>query len=209
MIYSAFRIFVPICLLLNLADPTYADERQRRMIEVTPWAGYVGGGSFKDKITGQDLDLDDGNSFGLNVNIAASHNTTYEIDYARQQTSTATPGLPDFDITIDKLEIGGTYELDSGSTRPYAAATAGVTRYDPDDASFGDDTYFSFSLGGGWKFLTDRRFGVTVDARWFGTFVDEDSDVFCLSAGGLTCLIQTDASVVSQFRVSVGLSARF
>ena len=59
------------------------------------------------------------------------------------------------------------------------------------------------------KFFADRRLGMTVDARWTGTFIDEETDVFCLSDGGLTCLIQADAGLTSQFRVFIELNGRF
>lgn len=198
------------CIALLASVQTHAElAGGRPLIELTPWAGFVTGGDFRDKFTNQQLDLDDSDAVGLNLNISASHNTSWEVDYARQHTKTATPEIPAIDVTIEKFEIGGTYEFRSDSTRPYAAMTVGASRFDPKSADFRDDTYFSFSLGGGWKFFTDRRVGVTVDARWFGTVVDEDTDVFCLSADGLVCLIQTDAGLVSQFRVSVGVNVRF
>ena len=177
--------------------------------ELSPLLGYVTGGTFDDEVTGQQLDLDDSSAAGLQLNIRADGQSSYEVHYARQATRTSGPAVPSLEVTIEKLEIGGSYETSAGPTRPFVAATLGATRFRPDDSTFNDDTYVSFSLGGGVKFFTDRPFGIAIDARWAGAFIDEDTDVFCLSAGGLTCLIQTDAGLASQFRVFVGLNARF
>jgi hypothetical protein len=180
-----------------------------RRFELSPLLGYVIGGTFDDENTRQQLDLDDSQAHGLQLNIRADPQSTYEIQYAKQATRTKAPGLPSLDVVIEKLEIGGTYEVSEEPTRPFVALTLGASRFKPDDSAFNDDTYFSFSLGGGVKFFMDRPFGITVDARWAGAFVNEDTDVFCLSAGGLTCLIQADAGLTSQFRVLVGFNARF
>ncbi|MDH3304357.1 MAG: outer membrane beta-barrel protein [Gammaproteobacteria bacterium] len=180
-----------------------------RRFELSPLLGYVIGGTFEDESTRQHLDLDDSQAHGLQLNIRADPQSTYEIRYAKQATRTNAPGLPSLEVVIEKLEIGGTYEVSEEPTRPFVALTLGASRFKPDDSAFNDDTYFSFSLGGGVKFFMDQPFGITVDARWAGAFVNEDTDVFCLSAGGLTCLIQADAGLTSQFRVLVGFNARF
>lgn len=177
--------------------------------EITPLFGYVFGGTFEDKNSSQELELGDSPALGLKLNIRADYETTWEVLYAKQDSETETPGLPSIDVTIERLEVGGTYEMSSAPTRPYAAATLGVSRFDPKNSAYNDDTYFSFSLGGGVKFFSDRPVGIAVDARWLGAFIDEDTDVFCLSSGGLTCLIQTDAGLTSQFRVFLGINARF
>lgn len=195
-------------VLCSLAAQATADDVQRR-VEITPLLGYVAGGTFEDKLTNQELDLDDSSAFGLKLNIRDDNQTTWEFQYAKQETQTVTPTQTVIDVTVEKFELGGTYEVNSEPTRPYVAATVGVSRFEPQDNTLKDDTYFSFSLGGGVQFFADRPLGVSVDARWVAAVIDEDSDVFCLSSGGLTCVIQTDAGLASQFRVFVGLNARF
>ena len=163
----------------------------------------------EDKFTSQELELDDSQAVGLQLNFRADNETTLEFQYVKQDSQTTTPGLPSLDVSIEKLELGGTYEVSSEPTRPYAVATLGVSHFEPKNSAFNDDTYFSFSLGGGLKFFADRRVGITVDARWIGAFIDEETDVFCLSDGGLTCVIQADAGLTSQFRILIGLNSRF
>lgn len=201
-------VFATSAALCLLAVDAVADGEQRRF-EVTPLLGYITGGSFSDELTNQELDLDDGSAVGLQLNFRKDNQRTWELHYLRQESRTATAALPSIDVTIDKFEFGGTYETNQEPTRPYAAATLGVTHFEPQDSAFRDDTYFSFSIGGGVKFFADRQFGITIDVRWIGAVIDEDTDVFCLSANGLTCLIQTEAGLLSQFRVLAGFNARF
>lgn len=171
--------------------------------------GYVTGGTFEDELTSQELKLDDSEAIGLQLNIRADNQSTWEIQYARQKAKATTTGLPPIDVTIEKFEFGGTYEINPEPTRPYAAATIGVSRFKPEGSTFRDDTFFSFSIGGGIKFFADRQMGLTIDARWVAAVIDEDTDIFCLSADGLTCLIQTEAGLASQFRVFAGFNVRF
>ncbi len=203
-----FRVLGLAVALCSWAVPANSQDSGRRF-ELSPLLGYVTGGAFEDENTRQQLDLDDSQAHGLQLNIRADPQSTYEIQYAKQATRTKAPGLPSLDVIIEKLEIGGTYEASEEPTRPFVALTLGASRFKPDDSAFNDDTYFSFSLGGGVKFFMDQPLGITIDARWVGAFVDEDTKVFCLSAGGLTCLIEADAGLTSQFRVFVGFNARF
>lgn len=190
------------------ATPAIGDETQWRF-EVTPQIGFVAGGKLTDEFTNQELELRDSNVTGIQVNVRADPRTTWEIDYARQKTHTATPGMPSIDVIIEKVEVGGTYEINTESMRPYAAATIGISRFKPESATFRDDSYFSYSLGGGVKFFADRQVGIVIDARWVAAVVNEDTDIFCLSADGLVCLIETDAGLLSQFRLFAGVSVRF
>lgn len=206
--FSRKFVIVAIAALSLWAAPAIAADAQRR-IELTPLFGYVTGGTFKDKFTSQELELDGSQAVGLQLNVRVDNQSTWEFLYAKQDSQTITPGLTALDVSIEKLEFGGTYAVSSEPTRPYAAATLGVTHIEPKNSAFNDDAYLSFSLGGGVKFFTDRRVGITVDARWLGAFIDDESDVFCISDGGLTCLIQVDAGLTSQFRVFIGLNSRF
>jgi len=210
MISTVSRYFARLstALLCFLSLQSIAADGEPR-VELTPVIGYVAGGTFEDELTDQEIKLDDSAAVGFQVNIRADSQSTWEIHYVNQDTSTSTPTIPSLDVTIRKLEVGGTYETSAEATRPYAAATVGFSQFEPGDSTFEDDTYFSFSLGGGVKFFTDRQFGLTLDARWVAAVIDDDTDVFCVSSGGLTCLVQADAGLASQFRIFVGLNARF
>lgn len=210
--FHLFAISTALCLL-GLSGSPRAEESEAR-IELTPWLGYAVGGSFTDRVTGEDLELDDSLGYGLTLNVLVNDHSSLEIYYSRQDTQADARGLfmaePVFDLNIQKLEFGGAYDVYAKYPRPYVAATIGATRLDPSDTGFDSDTYFSFSLGGGLKLFEHRQLGVRLDARWLGTFVNEDTDVFCRTGSGAAiCLIEADGDLLSQLRLFLGVSLRF
>jgi hypothetical protein len=86
--------------------------------------------------------------------------------------------------------------------------TLGATRFSP-AARYDDETRFSLALGGGVKIPIGERVALRLEARGFLTFVDSDSEIFCVSAGGATCLVRTSGSSVVQYQALAGLSFRF
>ena len=82
------------------------------------------------------------------------------------------------------FQFGGTYLFDevSDSTAPFIALTAGVTRFEPGLDDIDAENYFSWSLGGGVQLRADRRIGVRLEARLFGSIIDDESALFCVSS---------------------------
>jgi len=209
---AKLAISTALCLL-GLPTTPHAQEARTR-VEVTPWLGYAIGGTLTDRVTDEELELDDSGSYGLAVNILASNRSSWEIAYSRQETEADTRGLsmtePAFDLNVDKLEFGGTYDVYTKYPRPYVAATIGLTKLDPSGTDLNSDTYFSFSLGGGLKLLEKQRIGLRLDARWLGTVIQDDTDIFCRTGTvGAVCLIEVDGDLLSQVRLSLGISIRF
>jgi len=181
--------------------------------EVTPFVGYRIGGTFVDSVSDAEIELDEGSSFGIALNMRAEANTQYELTFSHQDTefdfgSIAAP-TTNLKVAVDYLQLGGTYLWDGELSRPYFVATLGLARVDPDDAIFNAETYFAFSIGGGWKLWPTKRFGLRLEGRFYGSFVDGDTKVFCVSSGGAACLIQSDADVLWQWEMTAGASWRF
>jgi hypothetical protein len=200
-------------ILLWLAlQPALAADGPRRF-EVTPFAGYRIGGSFEDDETGEDFDIDDEKAFGLIVNIAAEANTQWEFDWSRSETQvdvpTADGGSDKLDLDIDYFQAGGTYLWDGERAQPFMVATLGAAHLNPDGG--GDaETYFAFSIGGGWRLWPTRRFGLRLEGRVYGTLIDSDSDIFCETGPeNNTCLIASRSEVLWQWQVLAGASFRF
>lgn len=181
--------------------------------EVTPFAGFRVGGTFVDSVSDAEIELKEGSSFGVSLNMRADPNTQYEITFSHQDTEfdigSLTANTTNLDVAVDYLQIGGTYLLEGQVARPYMVATLGLARIDPDDAVFNTENYFAFSIGGGWKLWPTKRFGLRLEGRFYGSFVDSDTSVFCISSGGTTCLIQSDADVLWQWEMTAGASWRF
>lgn len=204
--------FVSLAVLLMTALPVLADNKVLRY-EITPFAGYRFGGSFEDDETGEEFDVDDDAAYGLIVNLAAEANTQWEFGWSRSETAVDVPsvnGSPGkLDLDIDYFQAGGTYLWDGKRAQPFMVATLGAAHLNP-GGSGDSETYFAFSIGGGWRLFPTERFGVRVEGRFYGTVLDSDSDVFCRTGpDNNQCLIESSAEILWQWQMFAGASFRF
>ncbi len=201
-----------VLLLLLAALPALAADKPKRF-EITPFGGYRIGGSFEDDDTGEDYDIDDETAYGLIFNIRDKAYTQWQFEWSRSETAVDVPvvnnGPDKIDLDIDYFQAGGTYLFDGKQVEPYMVATVGAAYLNPDD--IGDsETYFAFSIGGGWRFWPTQRFGLRLEGRVYGTIVDSDSDIFCQTGPGEnTCLVKSQGEVLWQWQMLLGGTFRF
>lgn len=182
--------------------------------EITPYGAYRFGGSFEDETTGAEADIDDSGSAGLILNLRESANTQWEVVFSRQSTDADVSDFdlatPRIDVDIETLQIGGTYLGEGGLARPYLAATIGGTRIAPAIGGLDDDTFWSFSIGGGLQVFPTNRIGLRLEARLWGTLLDSDTDLFCASgAQGGICAIAIEGQMLWQLETFAGAVFRF
>lgn len=209
---AALDSIVIASVSLALAGPAFASDNDARF-EITPFAAYRVGGTFDDSDSGDRLQLRESNAWGLVVNGSVESNTEWEFFYARQATDIDASGVAEpqtlFDIDVDLFHFGGTYLLDGERVRPFIALTIGATRFSPRLPGLTARTYASMSFGGGWKLRLGERFGVRLEARGFGTLIDSNSRLFCVSDGGAACLIVAEGRIFAQWEARAGFSLRF
>lgn len=203
-----------LSLVFGSAAATDAVAQSPGRVELTPWLGYGYGGTFEDEDAGVSIELDDASGYGVIGNLAASGNTQWEAIYARQSTAADTAGIEGLaastDIDVDYLQLGGTYLGPGELARPYLAATIGGTRFAPQAGGLDSDTYLSFSLGAGLSVSPDTRLGLRLEVRAFGTLVESDSQLFCVSAPEIAgCAIRLDGRVLWQLHTFAGIVFRF
>ena len=195
------------------AQPAIAQESPYRF-ELSPFAGYRFGGEFEEEGVDRTFELDESNAYGIILNIREGANTQWEVLYARQSAAVmAEPPLgtePVPDLDVEYLHFGGTYLGDGDSTRPFLAATIGLTRFDPEPSGSSAETYFSASIGGGVQLRATKTLGVRLEGRVVTTLVDSDSEIFCRT-GGFTnfCAVRVDGSTFTQFELRAALVFRF
>lgn len=204
--------WILVALLCMAALPASADNKPLRY-EISPFFGYRVGGNFEDDETGEDYDIDDDTAFGLIVNLAAEANTQWEFGWSRSETAVDVPvvdGGPDkLDLDIDYFQLGGTYLWDGKRAQPFMVATLGAAHLNP-DGSGDSETYFAFSIGGGWRLFPAERFGLRVEGRFYGTVLDSDSDIFCRTGPeNNQCLIQSQSEILWQWQMLLGATYRF
>ena len=205
-----------ICLLGSglLVQVAIADERPYRL-QLTPFAGYRFGGTFEDRDTEDEFTIENDGSYGLTLNFPSRGNTEWEIYYSKQSSEVDAAGFVSngdpIDLDVEYLQIGGTYLFDeAGPALPYFVATVGGTKISPQGINSKSDTFFSFGVGGGWKYFPTRRVGLRLDGRVLATFLDSDSRIFCQTgANGGSCFISTSGNLLYQFELQAGVIFRF
>jgi len=177
--------------------------------EVTPFAGYMGGGRFKDPGNDSDRDIESDVNYGVFLGMNADGpDRQYELLYARQGTSIE--GATPIDMTVQYLQIGGSVSFtDVQPVVPFFGVTVGATQFSP-DGGLDDETRFSFTVGGGVKVPITEHIGLRFDARAFVTVMNSDSAFFCRSVSGdAACRIKVDSSTLVQYSAMLGVIAAF
>jgi len=72
-------------------------------------------------------------------------------------------------------------------------------------AKYGHDRVYR----GGLRIPINKNFGVRLDLRVFGTVLDSESDIFCVSSGGLTCRIKAKGDFFVQYSANLGVTYGF
>ena len=197
---------------LFVAAPAVAQQAYQRF-EITPFAAYRIGGTFEDEDTGQDYELDENGGYGITLNMLADANTQYEFTWSRQSTDLDLTALDGFNdkvgLDVDYYQLGGTYLFDGKLSRPYIVATLGAARYVPEASDISTETYFAFSIGGGWKLFPTSRLGLRLEGRFYGSVLGGSSAIFCSTGQQSGCLVRASGDVLWQWEMSAGASFRF
>jgi opacity protein-like surface antigen len=202
-----FRLVLPLLALLVLFP---AAALANWGVGITPFTGYRFGGSFEDNTTGLDLDVDDGESFGLILGLQATQESDYELFYSFQKTELKGEGVlsgePLFDLDIHYLHIGGTYLFPGERMRPFIGGGLGLTYFSPDGPGLDSEIDFSLSLGAGVTIPISKRVGLRFEGRGFLTGLPDNTDIFCVSSGGAACAVRVQGDVFGQVLLLGGIT---
>ncbi len=197
-----------ILVFLSVVSTTASAQQESfRGIQLTPFAGYTVGGDID--VVGatnaeREIGLKESANYGFALNGPSKSPTEWEL-YFNHQDIQFKEGGPD--VSLDTLQLGGTY-LGSGKTAiPYMVATLGGMRVAPKGAD--SDYLWSFSIGGGYKFFPSKRIGLRLEGRMLSTLVSSNSAWFCGVNGGGTCVVRTSGNVLLQFQANAGIIFRF
>jgi len=191
---------------------TPSAARAERGFEITPFGGFRFGGSFEDNTTGASLKVGESGTLGIILGLRDTPETHYELFYSYQKTelrgSGTFGGAPLFDLSIQYLHLGGTYEfLGEGERKvtPFLSGGLGVTFLVPTGAGLDSSTNFSLSLGGGVKVPVSGKVGLRFEGRGYMTILPNSTEVFCVSSGGATCAVRVQGDVLGQFELLAGI----
>lgn len=206
-------VSILVLTIASFAQATSASETKLG-VEVTPFGAYRFGGKFDVKQSDEFYELDDSTSFGVILNLPHSENTQYEVFYSQQDTKAVFSGAaandPAVDLDMHVLQLGGTYQGDGETLRPYLAATIGGTYVKVRSAGSRSDTFFSGSIGAGLLFQPYSRLGLRLEARAYGTLTDSKTELFCQTGPDLSlCAVRIEGNLLSQIETFAGVVFRF
>jgi hypothetical protein len=209
-------VSLPALALLALQATVPVAQAEGVRAEITPSVGYRLGGGFdaesEDGTGSQEVDVEDGGSWGIDVGIYATPDTFYELLYSTQTTGldSKDPVLAGVDVTTEYYQLGGTAFFPTEQWAvPYLSLTLGATRFSADQG-YGSETKFSGSLGGGLRLPFNDNFAATLGVRGYLTFVESDSSFFCASdSEEAGCLVRSSGSTFFQAEATLGLTVRF
>lgn len=199
---------------LSMVSPTRTAAADDLNVEITPFAGYRTSGTFDLEGVDGSYRLDDSESFGLLFNLRQSGNTQWEVLYSRQETTArlegSTSSAPLVDTDIQVLQLGGTYQGEGETARPYVAMTLGGTHIKATTNVNQSDTFWSGSLGVGVQVSPSSRLGLRLEVRAYGTLMNSNTDLFCQTGPDINvCAIRIDGSIMGQVEAFVGVVFRF
>jgi hypothetical protein len=178
---------------------------------ITVYGGDRFGGSLRDSTANSTIDLENGSSFAVALDIGLDQNTQVEVFYS-QQNSALTSGAfsskaKNTGLTLYNYQIGGTNFFEEVGRGPYVVGGLGGTTVKPDRSDLNSETFFSGNVGVGWMLPIGAHVGLRFEARGYGILLNNKSAVFCGGAAGCTIAIRGNA--VFQGEALAGISARF
>lgn len=196
-----------LCLMAGLAAPRAGS------FELSPFYGYRLGGDFDDVSSSviTELEIQNSDSYGLTFGYAFNDRFELEGLWSIQESDLdiflAAGPTQTIGFEVQYFHVGGlVLSGDSLDTkRGFFSFSAGVVSFDPEGAK--DETYFSWSIGGGGKFYFNDWLGLRLQGRFFPTYINSTSNgYFC---GFYGCYETADANFLTQTEFTAGLIFRF
>jgi len=201
------------CALLIAASGAAGQELDT---ELTVFGGYRFGGSINVLDSDATYEVQDSSSFGLIWNHRHQANTQWEVYFSQQKTEVelSEPTIADriVDVELYTLQLGGTYLWEGDAVRPYLVMTIGGThiKSDPDNGESDSDTFFSGSIGLGFKMQPTERLGLRLEARAHGVLMRDSTKLFCQTGPDANvCAVEIEGSMLGQFETFAGIVFRF
>jgi Outer membrane protein beta-barrel domain len=213
---SIWRLIAPLPLLALAWAPTAIAGAQPSSTafyanSVTLYGGGRFGGSLTDPNTNTSIDLRDGSSFGLAVDIGVDRSRQVELFYSQQDTALTSgafsPQSGNVGLTLRNFHFGGTAFIDEIGTGVYVMGGIGGTTVTPKATGLNSETFLSGNLGVGWMLSLSKHVGVRFEARGYGLLLNGSGSLFCGGAAGCTAAVKGQGLFYAE--VLLGVTAKF
>jgi Outer membrane protein beta-barrel domain len=211
------RLIWPMALLLVLvgAPAQFARAQSpaaaKNESSVTLYGGGRFGGSVTDSTTYSTIDLKNGSSFGLAVDIGLDRSRQLELFYSQQDTALTSGAFSsqanNAGLTLRNYHLGGTAFIEQVGRGPYVMGGIGATTATPKSSGLNSSTFFSGNLGLGWMLPIGAHVAFRFEARGYGILLNNNSALFCGGATG--CRVAIKGNGLFYGEALAGLSIRF
>jgi hypothetical protein len=159
-------------------------------VEISPFIGYMVGGSFQDRYGDSDsygdIDLGSAGTWGLRLGVGIARGVGFEWQFSHSPSAFYVGGNSDLfsdhgskitDVDLYNLEGSLIFDLGHGPIMPYIAFGMGTTLFDMDQ---GDSKgRFNASLAGGLNFRINPNLYFRTEMRAYGILVNSDNCPDC------------------------------
>ncbi len=181
-----------------------------RTVEITPTIGWRMGGGVESE--DGDFDVESATSYGVVLDVRVRSDGVVEFVYDRQssdvvQRSSTEPDSTVTNIAIEYFQFGGVVEFgQEPNLKPFFGLTLGAAHLDP-GGERDDEWHFAGLATLGAKVYVGEHLGFRAQARLWGTFLTEESQIFCSLPG--VCVISASGKLFVQSDFSGGVMLVF
>jgi hypothetical protein len=190
---------------------TQSDSTAKSESSITVYGGDRFGGSVTDSTSNSTINLENGSSFAVAVDIGLDSNTQLELFYSQQNTALTSGAFSsqanNIGLTLHNYQIGGTNFIEEMGRGLYVMGGIGATTANPRRSGLNSETFFSGNLGIGWMVPLGPNVGLRFEGRGYGILLNNHSALFCGGTSGCTVAIKGNG--LFQGEVLAGLSIRF
>jgi hypothetical protein len=177
-----------------------------RTVEITPTVGWRMGGGVETE--DGEFDVESATSFGVILDVRVRSDGVVELLYDRQSSdvvrrSSTGPDSTITDIVIEYFQLGGAVEFGhKPNLKPFFALTLGAAHLDP-SGDRDDEWHFAGVATLGAKAYLGEHIGLRAQTRIWGTFLTEESQIFCSLPG--VCVLSASGKLLVQADFSGGI----
>ena len=177
---------------------------QDHKVELTPFGGYLLGGSIK--FYEGKIKIEDAACYGGMLAVQVSSGNYIEFSYTGMTTqgnwepySSYAIEHPDttVEMAVNHFQIGSVNELhlDNEAVRPYGTLSLGTTWFNIKEENSNDEWLFSIAAGVGLKYFFNDRVGIRIQARMLLPVVYNGGG-FYIGTGGSGMYVSSTAPIV-------------
>lgn len=188
-------------LIITSNDKVFSQDHK---VELTPFGGYLLGGSIK--FYEGKFKIEDNACYGGMLAVQVHSGAFVEFSYTGMTTQGEWQPYSDYslehpgqtvDMTVNHLQIGSVNELplDNEAIRPYGTFTLGTTWFNFKEEDSNDEWLFSVAIGLGLKYFFNERIGIRIQSRLLLPIVYNGGG-FYIGTGGSGMYISSTAPIV-------------